>query len=102
MNQIISVVDSYAYRSLVWDIFVLNFYFALNYFIVSYIVYKGYVGRPYSRRLLISLVLPVSAGLGYDASGAPAASTATVITLSLMHVVSYAISVPFYIRMGLR
>lgn len=48
--------------------------------------------------LLISLVLPVAAGLGYGPPGTPAAGTATVITLSLMHIVSYAISVPLNLQ----
>ena len=51
--------------------------------------------------LLLSLWLPISAGLGYGPSGVPPADVATVITLSLMHVVSYAISVPLFIRLGL-
>lgn len=48
--------------------------------------------------LLLSLGLPIGAGFGYGAPGAPPADVATVITLSLMHVVSYAISVPLFIR----
>ncbi len=46
--------------------------------------------------LLLSLVMPISAGFGV-----PAASPATVVTLSLMHLLSYAISVPMFIRMAL-
>lgn len=48
--------------------------------------------------LLLSLALPIGAGFGYGAPGAPPADVATVVTLSLMHVVSYAISVPLFIR----
>lgn len=51
--------------------------------------------------LLLSLALPISAGFGYAAPGAPPASVATVVTLSLMHVVSYAISVPMFNRLAL-
>ena len=51
--------------------------------------------------LLLSLALPISAGFGYGAPSAPPADTATVITLSLMHIVSYAISVPLFIRYAL-
>jgi hypothetical protein len=51
--------------------------------------------------LLLSFGLPIAAGFGYAAPGAPPASTATVITLSLMHVVSYAISVPLFTRLAL-
>ena len=51
--------------------------------------------------LLISLVMPITAGLGYGPPNVPPAELATVITLSLMHVLSYAISVPLFIRLGL-
>ena len=51
--------------------------------------------------LLFSLALPISAGFGYGAPGASPASVPTVVTLSLMHVVSYAISVPLFIRLAL-
>jgi len=51
--------------------------------------------------LLLSLALPISAGFGYGAPGAPPAGVATVITLSLMHVVTFAISVPLFIRVVL-
>jgi hypothetical protein len=51
--------------------------------------------------LLLSFGLPIAAGFGYAAPGAPPASIATVITLSLMHVVSYAISVPLFTRLAL-
>ena len=49
--------------------------------------------------LLLSLALPISAGFGQP--GLPPAELATVITLSLMHIVSFAISVPLFIRLGL-
>lgn len=48
--------------------------------------------------LLLSLGLPIGAGFGYGTQGAPPASVATVVTLSLMHFVSYAINVPLFIR----
>lgn len=51
--------------------------------------------------LLLSMVLPMGAGFGYGAPGAPPAGLATVITLCLMHVVSYAISVPMFNRLAL-
>lgn len=51
--------------------------------------------------LLLSLVLPISAGLGYGAPGMPPASLATVLTLSLMHVLAYAIAVPMNVRLVL-
>jgi hypothetical protein len=46
--------------------------------------------------LVLSMALPVSA-----AFGTPPASAATVVTLCLMHVLSYAISVPMFIRLVL-
>ncbi len=49
--------------------------------------------------LLLSLALPISAGFGQP--GTPPAGTTTVITLSLMHIVSYAISVPLFNRLAL-
>lgn len=49
--------------------------------------------------LLLSLWMPVSAAMGYGAPNATPPSTATAVTLSLMHVVSYAISVPLFIRL---
>ena len=51
--------------------------------------------------LLLSLTLPISAGFGYGSPGTPPAGVATIITLSLMHIVSYAISVPMFIKMTL-
>lgn len=48
--------------------------------------------------LLLSLALPISAGFGYGAPGVPPADVMTVVTLSLMHVVTYAISVPLFVR----
>ena len=51
--------------------------------------------------LLLSLALPIGAAFGYGAPGAPPASVATAVTLSLMHVVSYAISVPMFTRLAL-
>lgn len=71
-------------------------------------VIAGFSSRP-SRHFLIvaiaglvlSMALPVSAGIGYGAPGAPPASLATVLTLALMHVVSFAISVPLFVRLAL-
>lgn len=51
--------------------------------------------------LILSMALPVSAGFGYGAPGAPPASVATVVTLALMHVVSFAISIPLFVRLAL-
>jgi hypothetical protein len=49
--------------------------------------------------LLLSLGLPISAGFGFGPPGTPEAGVATVITLSLMHITSFAISVTLFIRM---
>lgn len=51
--------------------------------------------------LVLSLGLPIAAGFGYAAPGAPPAGIATVITLSLMHVIAYAITVPLFTRLAL-
>lgn len=42
---------------LAWDIVVLNLYFALNLFIVGYVLYCAYQKRPYNKNLVIPLVL---------------------------------------------
>lgn len=49
--------------------------------------------------LLLSFALPISAGFGYGAPGTPPANAATVVTLCLMHIVSFAISVPMFNRL---
>lgn len=51
--------------------------------------------------LALSFWLPISAGLGFGAPGMAPPGLATVATLSLMHVVSYAISLPLYIRLAI-
>ena len=48
--------------------------------------------------LILSLWLPLSATLGYGTLGVPLASATTAVILSLMHVITYAISVPLFIR----
>ena len=50
--------------------------------------------------LLASLALPIGAAFGYGAPGMPAADGATAVTLSLMHLLTYAISVPLFLRLG--
>lgn len=52
--------------------------------------------------LLLSLALPIGAGFGYGAPGAPPAEMATVVTLSLMHIISAVITVPLFVRHALR
>ncbi len=51
--------------------------------------------------LLLSLTLPISAGIGYGAPGAPPAGATTVLALSLMHIVSFALSTTLFIRLAL-
>jgi molybdopterin-containing oxidoreductase family membrane subunit len=51
---------------LTWDILVLTSYFALNYFIASYLVYKGYTGRPYSPGFVLPIIflsIPLAIGI---------------------------------------
>ncbi len=40
-----------------WDVFVLGLYLVLNFIVASHILYRGYHGLPYSRRLVLPLVL---------------------------------------------
>ncbi len=49
--------------------------------------------------LILSLALPLSAGAGFGPPGVPVPDTATVITLVLMHVVAYAITVSMFTRL---
>lgn len=49
--------------------------------------------------LLLSLALPIGAVFGF---GTPPASVITAVILSLMHIITYAISVPMFIRLVLK
>ena len=51
--------------------------------------------------LLLSLWLPASAALGFGPPGVPAPGVVTAVTLSLMHIISYMISVPLFIKLAL-
>jgi hypothetical protein len=51
--------------------------------------------------LLLSLALPISASLGNGAPGIPVPGASTVLTLSLMHVVTFAISLPMFVYLAL-
>jgi molybdopterin-containing oxidoreductase family membrane subunit len=42
---------------LAWDVLVLNVYLFLNLFLVSYTLYKAYVGKPYNKMLIWPLIL---------------------------------------------
>lgn len=47
---------NFPYSMLAWDILVLSAYFAMNYFIVTYILFAVYTGRPYSTATVLSLI----------------------------------------------
>lgn len=51
--------------------------------------------------LLMSFGAPISAGFGDGSGATPAASMATIATLSLLHVGSYAVGVPMLVRLAL-
>ena len=51
--------------------------------------------------VVASLALPISAGLGDGTAAVPAPGLSTVIALSVLHLVSYAIAVPMFLRLGL-
>lgn len=51
--------------------------------------------------LLASLFMPISAGMGFGPPEMAVPGAATVITLCLMHVLSYVISVPMFIRLAM-
>ena len=50
--------------------------------------------------LILSFWMPISAGLSFGPPEAVPASVITVITLCLMHLMSYIISVPMFVRLG--
>jgi len=47
---------NFPYSLLVWDILVLNAYFLLNFFIVSYLLFKAYAGRKYNPGFILPLI----------------------------------------------
>lgn len=51
---------------LAWDVLVLNIYFAINFVVVTHIVYRAFNGRPYDTRIVVPLVLlsiPMAVGI---------------------------------------
>lgn len=51
---------------LAWDVIVLNLYFLVNFIVVTHILYRAFTGRPYSKRLVVPLVLlsiPMAVGI---------------------------------------
>ena len=51
--------------------------------------------------LLLSMGPPISLGFGPGLPGVPPADATIAITLGLMHIISFAISVPMFIRLAL-
>lgn len=47
---------NFPYSLLVWDILVLNAYFVVNYFIVTYLVYMSYQGRKYNAAFILPII----------------------------------------------
>jgi molybdopterin-containing oxidoreductase family membrane subunit len=47
---------NFPYSLLVWDVLVLNSYFAINYFIVTYLLYMAYTNRPYNPNFIMPLI----------------------------------------------
>lgn len=51
---------------LAWDVLVLNLYFLVNFVVVTHLTYRGFTGRPYSRRFVWPLVIfsiPLAVGI---------------------------------------
>ena len=51
---------------LAWDMIVLNIYFAINFAVVTHILFRAFTRRPYSKRFVIPLVLvsiPMAVGI---------------------------------------
>ena len=51
---------------LAWDMVVLNLYFAVNFVVVTHILYRAFTGRHYDKRLVVPLVLlsiPMAVGI---------------------------------------
>jgi molybdopterin-containing oxidoreductase family membrane subunit len=51
---------------LAWDAVVLNAYFLINFVVVTHILYRAFLGRPYEKRLVVPLVLlsvPMAVGI---------------------------------------
>jgi molybdopterin-containing oxidoreductase family membrane subunit len=57
---------NFPYSMLTWDILILSSYFALNYFVASYLVYKAYTGQPSSTRFVLPIIflsIPLAIGI---------------------------------------
>jgi molybdopterin-containing oxidoreductase family membrane subunit len=54
------------YSMLIWDILVLNSYFAINYFIVTYLLFKAYTGQKYNANFIMPVIflsIPLAIGI---------------------------------------
>jgi Ni/Fe-hydrogenase subunit HybB-like protein len=47
---------NFPFSMLVWDILVLNAYFLINYFIVTYLLFKGYTGQKYNANFIMPVI----------------------------------------------
>ena len=47
---------NFPYSLRVWDILVLNAYFVVNLFVVTYLLFKSYTHRPYSRKFILPVI----------------------------------------------
>ncbi|MFQ5697006.1 MAG: sulfate reduction electron transfer complex DsrMKJOP subunit DsrP [Myxococcota bacterium] len=47
---------NFPFSLLVWDVLVLSAYFLINYFIVTYLLYKGYTGQKYSSAFILPII----------------------------------------------
>jgi len=57
---------NFPYSLLIWDILVLNAYFAINYFVVTYLVFKGYNGQEYNANFILPIIflsIPLAVGI---------------------------------------
>jgi molybdopterin-containing oxidoreductase family membrane subunit len=57
---------NFPYSMLIWDVLALSSYFLLNYFVVSYLLYKDYTGQHYSQRFILPIVflsIPLAIGI---------------------------------------
>jgi len=59
-------MPNFPYSMLVWDILVLNAYLIINLFIVTYLLFKAYTGKPYRASFIIPVIflsIPLAIGI---------------------------------------
>ena len=57
---------NFPFSMLTWDVLVLSAYLAVNLFVVTYLTYTSYLGRPYNARLVLPIVflsIPLAIGI---------------------------------------